>query len=120
MMLAVVVVAIGWIVATPAGAEEKRTVGDLLAKCRAEHQPASLICIAYIGGVSEMMNVLSVAENKSPAARPALQGMTSCGQVSWGAAQQAFVNWATAHPEAWEDDRLVGVVGVITRTWPCK
>jgi hypothetical protein len=39
--------------------------------------------------------------------------------ATYGAARQAFVNWAEKHPEQWSKPMIVGVIEALNETWPC-
>jgi hypothetical protein len=85
-------------------------------------------CGSYIHGISEliMMNgmVLEKATTVDSLTRSYLYELSLCmkggGGPSGVAATQAFMNWAAAHPEKWNEGALLGVTLALSNTWPCK
>jgi len=67
-----------------------------------------------------MFNNGSVLEAIDPKVAGLLKALSLCGVGStYGAEQQAFENWARAHPEEWTESSSVGVVVALRGTWPC-
>ena len=63
-------------------------------------------CLGYISGVTDEMRVeKSICMSEG---------------VATAATVQAFINWATGHPDKWNLYRLVGVRSALTGAWPCK
>jgi len=85
------------------------TVQDLYQACQHDDK----FCIGYIAGVFETMTVTS-ARTRDP-----VTGLCADSQVTYGAAQQAFINWAAKHPELWSKEWYLGVVLALQATWPC-
>jgi hypothetical protein len=82
-----------------------------VATARAGLDPDANYCLGYISGIGDYMKGLGLSGNAS---------MGICGNVTYGASVQAFMNWANAHPERWTENRLVGVATALRQTWPCK
>lgn len=89
-------------------------VGDLYRFCKAENDaPERLLCLGYISGMGDTMQVMALL--------PAdIKDFAMCGEASYKAMVQAFVNWAEKHPERWEDPRGSGVMSALKELWPCK
>jgi len=94
-----------------AGPLPARTVQDLYGTCQ-RNEPT---CIAYIAGVFDALVVVSVSKQHDP-----LFAVCADSTVTYGAAQQAFFNWAPRHPEHWNKSQLVGVTLSLQETWPCR
>ena len=67
-----------------------------------------LLCEAYVAGVGDILKAYGAAGAKA---------LSICGEPSYGAMVQAFVNWADANPNEWGKDCLFGVVGALTNNW---
>ncbi|WP_363238289.1 Rap1a/Tai family immunity protein [Mesorhizobium sp.] len=88
-------------------------VQSLLAQCKPNNGGWSY-CLGYVGGVADMMAMNGVL---SP--RPALSICVGQTIPTYGAYQQAFINWAEAHPEKWQSHQGFGVIESLRATWPC-
>ena len=95
--------------------EFNATVQGLLQQCKALSDPqtqngyGALYCLGYVTGAADVLLTLGLSGTAG-----------ICGKISYEAAVQAFVNWATAHPERWTNDRLLGVTVALRETWPCN
>jgi hypothetical protein len=87
------------------------TVQDLLGLC----QRNNTMCVGYIAGVSDALTMVSSIPNHN-----ALVSVCPEAGVTYGAARQAFINWATRHPEHWPEGLLVGVTLALQETWQCE
>ena len=93
------------------------TVQALLTNCKAVSGPNpglstdANFCLGYISGVGDYLKGMGLAGTN-----PAL---SICGDISYGAAVQAFINWGQKHPEHWQENRLFGVVLALRELWPC-
>lgn len=110
------------LVATPlaparaADGEGVLKVGDLLRFCKEEKgSPHKLVCLGYISGVGDAMQVIAVE-----ALSDQTRDFAICGIARYNAMVQAFVNWAEKHPERWEEPRRLGVMAALKELWPCK
>jgi hypothetical protein len=97
------------------GAEAKgRNVQELLDLCK--QRPDSYgyaICLNYIAGIGDVMGATAqVIDDFRP--------LGMCGEPTYGALVQAFVNWAEKHPEQWKTDPGVGVMVALRETFPCE
>lgn len=98
--------------------DSSQTVQSLFQACKvaatphAESDPDASYCLGYISAVGDFLKVIPRIPSSS------IQGI--CGNASYGAAVQAFSNWAAAHPEEWTEPRLLGVAKALRQTWPCK
>jgi hypothetical protein len=100
----------------------------LLDRCKNRDKPMEQsFCIGYINGVGDMMGINGMLHvDPTPAAKLAEElipfSMCSTEQnlPSVGAQVQAFVNWATKHPEKWTSEPYVGVISALRETWPCR
>jgi len=70
-------------------------VQGLYEDCKKTQQGESIFCIGYIGGIADMMNIISV----STADRVVRRSFALCAPdgYTYGAAVQAFMNWAPKH-----------------------
>jgi hypothetical protein len=94
--------------------ESAQTVQGLYGDCKDATMPSvrGAYCYGYIAGVGDLLKTLGDI--------PETKGVGVCGDVSYGAAVQAFNNYAAAHPEEWSLNRLVGVTKALQRLWPCN
>jgi hypothetical protein len=103
--------------AQPMGAadEEKHDVQKLHEMCKLPPgETKAAICLGFISGVAEMMRLMSFSRYKE------VRGaFGQCSEASYGAAMQAFMNWADKHPERWSKPMVVGVIEALNETWPC-
>ena len=91
-------------------------VGDLLRFCKEEKgSPHKLICLGYISGIGDTMQVVGVE-----ALSDKTRDFAMCGIARYNAMVQAFVNWAEKHPKRWEEPRRFGVMAALKELWPCK
>jgi hypothetical protein len=105
---------LGWSVAAEA---EDRNVQTLLYSCKQNtSSPDYSLCIGYVAGVGDLMDVNSTLIPEHPYMRP----FAICGKPTYGAMVQAFVNWAEKHPEEWKDSTNFGVMLALLGTFPCK
>ena len=94
-------------------------VQDLYLDCRApERSPKWALCIAYISGVGNMMQLVGSTQLAHPNEWYAPLGI--CGDPSNGAMMQAFINWAEKNPQEWSTPRIIGVPNALISTWPCQ
>lgn len=66
-------------------------------------------------GISGYMLSEGMLQGEIPPAMCAGEGSTP----TTGAMAQAFINWATAHPEKWGMPHQSGVMLALIETWPC-
>lgn len=101
----------------------KRDVQELLGHCRAGLGKTEYIrCLYYVSGVVDMMGLNRIASNAtdSQEARIALKLLSFCGDPTYGAAVQAFINWAERNPDKWDYAQLMGVHSALSELWPCS
>jgi hypothetical protein len=78
--------------------------------------PEASFCLGYVAGVHDLMAMNGNSFDKVTRTE---FGMCDHGKATYGAAVQAFKNWAEKHPKNWADDMLSGVVIALGATWPC-
>src|SRR5262249_29748614 len=107
------------------------TIQELYSWCQREDSTIEAIrdkwrCGGIIQGVLELMIYNSFAYNKivrqSPEAAKELRYLSVCvdrKDITYGAAQQAFLDWAAKHPENGSREAITGVVTALAITWRC-
>ena len=111
-----------------ARAEEfDQSVQGLYNNCKSQASIGVGFCLGYLGGighgliaVGEVAGVAASQYDASNAVESAFLRMGICGQATFGAYQQAFINWAERHPESWSMDMTVGAILALRETWPCS
>jgi len=94
------------------------TIQGLLQECRGlsglhpDLDPNATYCLGYVGGIGDYLKGMGLSGTNPK--------QSICGDISYGAAAQAFTNWAQKHPERWSENRLIGVVLALRETWPCN
>jgi hypothetical protein len=107
--------------ASPVSAGGEFTTGRLREVCN-ENQ-GSLgrgYCSGFIYGAALVLftNGKLVDENKNPVAT---NSVSIClVNVSSGAMEQAFMDWAGRNPKDWDKPAVIGVITALHETWPCK
>jgi Rap1a immunity proteins len=98
--------------------EADLNVQDLYRFCKAPERSAkSMLCLGYISGVGNMMQLIGVAEKQQ--ADPILNPLALCGDISGRAMVLAFINWAQKNRPQWTQPQLAGVTLALSETWPC-
>ena len=92
--------------AVPAEQTNAFTMQHLLETCRNEGSPEYSMCLGYIHGVMDMTAFTN----------PNCPG----NGVTVGAVVQAFRNYASQHPEYWNQPQVMGVLFAVTSTWRCN
>ena len=95
------------------------TVQGLYQLCKSDNSNPlikntdTIHCYAYISGIADLLVVQGAGGAKI---------MSICAKPtpSYGAMVQAFVNWASAHPEEWGKPRVSGVLAALSKSWPCR
>ena len=83
--------------------------------------PDKSLYLGYVSGVSDVMYVNGLALRSLRPSSAAAINLSLCAKdITYGAALQAFKNWAQAHPENWQMDHEAGVVIALRELWPCK
>jgi hypothetical protein len=117
------IVALALVVATAAWAQQPnaRTVQILYHNCQtADGTREHLACAQYIAGIGDQMSLNGALRGSvRPDAWRSIVKMSLCGAPSYAAMRQAFITWATRHPEEWPKARAVGVVKALREAWPC-
>ena len=92
---------------------EKTDVQTLRGWCKSPARTDNFTrCLMYIVGVSDMLGMVG-SSGKLPT-------LGTCGDFSYGAAVQAFINWADGHLEAWNQPMGVGAAVALHTKWPCS
>jgi hypothetical protein len=96
---------------------DKQNVQALYNVCKApESSQLYAVCLGYISGVADTMQLLGAAQERHPEFKP----VAICATPSYGAMVQGFVNWAEANPKEWDENRIVGVGGALKKNWGCN
>ena len=97
----------------------------LLGKC--QESPAATFnqgfCLGYVASTLYVLTAIGAdmfTKDEDPRFVEKMKSLGACGQITYGAAEQAFVNWARKHPEHWGDPARIGVETALIETWPCK
>jgi Rap1a immunity proteins len=91
-------------------------VQSLYDACRkGEGTQEFALCVGYVSGIGDMLQVLGSATKEHPDFQP----FAICGDASYGAMTQAFINWVQNNPREWTESRLLGVVRALRENWPC-
>ena len=94
-------------------ADDHRNIQWLYNACKErDDQLGFVICLGYVSGIGDLMQMNAVAALKR-VIDPSGWDDRLCGQPSYGAQVQAFVNWAERHPEKWQFSRQLGVVAAL-------
>jgi len=117
LVAAIVLISMGPANAADPSADNAMTVHRLLGDCKIAlgdnpaANPNANYCLGYVSAVGDYLNAIGISDaNSSP---------SICGNISYGAAIQAFVAWAEKHPEHWQEPQLYGVTLALRETWPC-
>jgi hypothetical protein len=110
------------------GGADSTTVQTFLDYCNSPAgSPAEEYCLGYIAGMGTVLDangvVLETMTSPHDANANALRHFSMCPSgtpPSYGAEEQAFKNWAGAHPEQWTLTAGAGVGLALRETWPCK
>jgi hypothetical protein len=99
-------------------AEEKYggSIQDLYTQCKSSDSEIRILCISYIAGVMETMELVG-GDGTTTSQQ---FGICTTDFVSFGAGVQVFINWAEKHPKAWNDARNFGVIMALRGAWPCE
>ncbi|WP_156933435.1 Rap1a/Tai family immunity protein [Mesorhizobium sp. LSHC412B00] len=85
---------------------------ELLNACQSKKgSDDNLFCLGYVNGVADAMGRLLGPDAKDR--------YCPTQPTTYGAFQQAFVNWALRHPEKWSAIAFNGVNQALRATWPC-
>ena len=104
------------------GDDSTYTVQKLLTDCNAPSgSPGHAFCTGFVSGVGGVMSINSygISHFKSPQDSASVRALSTCGEATFGAEVQAFMNWAPKHPERWSEDAIIGVMRALRDTWPC-
>ncbi len=97
-------------------AQEQFNVQELLDHCEAEDQPAVMLCLGVIIGVSSVMSAnCGIAQGEGGLRTLA----ANVGGVSTGAMLQVFKNWARDNPQSWGIPGSFGAMLAINSAFPC-
>jgi hypothetical protein len=97
--------------------DSTQTVQGLYQYCKSpEGSPLAALCLGYITGVGDSMQLLGFGVERAPATA----AFAICDKPSYGAMVQAFTNWAEQNPRERETNRIVGVMTALRTNWPCK
>jgi len=101
-----------------------RTIQDLYAQCTSGNPLDGLLCMNYLQGVAETMQlnsvvILNLAKTERLEARISPLIDCSPGGVTGGATVQIFINWAAQHPEEWSEPKAVGALQAFHEGWSC-
>jgi Rap1a immunity proteins len=89
------------------------TVQSLYGLCSAQTDTFKQVgCLEYVAGEGDYMSMLGDGTAN------AIIGI--CGHPTHGAEKQAFLNWATKHPEQWDAPKWYGVASALRETWACQ
>jgi Rap1a immunity proteins len=93
--------------------ENKADVQEFLQTCTSDDPTGPDICLGFVGATLEEVDEELLLRF------PPIEIARCAAGMTWGAARQAFINWARRHPENWSLDRLLGVRRALYDTWPC-
>lgn len=97
-------------------------VQELMQRCENKTDNFDMsYCIGYISGISDHLTFLAnLPDAISATTLFEMRRMAICGNATYGARVQAFVNWARGHPENWQWPQQFGVAIALREKWPCK
>lgn len=98
------------------------SIQNLYTACKAPgYQPEAMECLVYIAGIMGLMSSVGevLPRVTTPESRAALWPLAICNHGTYGAAKQAFLNWAEKHPEWWQNPPALGVQIAVRDLWPC-
>lgn len=78
--------------------------------------PEFAICVGYISGVGDTLLFMGLDKHRNPEVQP----FAICGEPSYGAMVQAFVNWAEKNPKEWARGQIIGAMLSLNENWSCK
>jgi hypothetical protein len=94
-----------------------QTVQGLYGMCKKpDASLPSAMCLGYISGVADTMQLLGVGAPD----HPDLARFAICEKPSYGAMVQAFINWTEKTPQEGDHNRIIGVMKALRENWPCK
>jgi hypothetical protein len=113
------------------------TVQELFQDCKDTANFKRIACVKYIGGIVDVMHswgevfsdrlifsnpsdTQAEREASAHARRFILNSFSICGNITYGAAMQAFINWAERNPAEWQDHPALHIVDALRETWPCR
>lgn len=107
------------------GDSPKPTVQMLLKACTSPAGSGYMgFCNGMVKGVGDTLLLIAsarkVMKDEQDGKLLARFAMCTDAPVSYGAMEQAFVNWAKAHPESWNQPMSVGLTAALNGTWPCS
>jgi hypothetical protein len=111
-------VVLALVAAAPARAiDATQTVQGLYQYCKlGADEPRYGLCIGYVAGVGDAMQLLGFGVEQ----KPELRSFAICDKPSYGSMVAAFVDWAEQNPGKAEANRIVGVMTALRANWPCK
>jgi hypothetical protein len=104
--------------AVPSANADDRTVQWLYESCQMKDSDRYGICVGYIAGIGDLMFAFGANARQSQDIN--VSAFSICGNASYAARVQAFVNWAKANPQKWSDPYLFGVAEALRLNWPCR
>jgi hypothetical protein len=96
---------------------DDRNVQWLYESCKMQDSDRHGICVGYIAGIGDLMHAFG---NYSQSQDVNVRAFSICGNASYGAMVQAFVDWAAANPQKWSENYLFGVAEALRVNWPCR
>jgi hypothetical protein len=104
----------------PASAEDPHVanVQELYDNCKmTARSDDRIFCAGYISGIAEQLRFSAGYKTLHPGeAWP----FAMCDPPSASVMTQAFVNWAEQNPQESSTPRVIGVMIVLAKNWPCK
>lgn len=102
--------------ATPVGADttDLKTVQALYQQCKMPLGTTERSeCLIDVSAIADIVVEIGDSGAKEKHA-------FACNIPSYGAAIQAFINWAERNPQSWGLPPALGTMIAITEAWPCK
>ena len=97
--------------------DSAQTVQGLYQFCKSpEGSPRSDLCLGFIAGVGDSMQLMGFGVEHDPAIAP----FAICDKPTYGAMVDAFTTWAEQNPRRADDNRIIGVMTALRTNWPCK
>ena len=119
-----IVAVVAWLIAS--AEPDIGLTQSLYQQCKSPATAVQSMCITYVQGMMDMMEALTVATRQFPQKpignKDVRQIFGICRNVVVSGAQlrQMFINWADAHPDAWQTPRTLSVWSLLQSKWPCS